>query len=80
MCAAQATEVLLAAIARSDGTRRSIVRALFATRIRAGLLGSFGFTPEGDITRRSVAIYRLSRGALRPWRVIEPPATLLRGG
>ena len=34
--AAQATEVMLAAIARSDGTRASITRELFATRLTDG--------------------------------------------
>jgi DNA-binding SARP family transcriptional activator len=37
---AQATEVLLDAIARSDGTRASVSRALLATRIKDGLIGT----------------------------------------
>jgi len=77
--AAEATEVLLAAIARSDGTRASIVRALFATRMHDSLLGSFGFTRTGDITQRAIAVYRIRDGALRPWRVVTPRATLIGG-
>ncbi len=61
--AAQATEVLLDAIARSDGTRGSILRALFATRVTDGLLGSFGFDANGDITESPTTILRVGRGA-----------------
>ena len=60
--AAQATEVLLDAIARSDGTRASVVQELFRTRVRDGLLGSFGFDRNGDITESPVTIVRVARG------------------
>ena len=60
--AAQATEVLLDAIARSDGTRASVVEGLFETRVRGGLLGSFGFDANGDITESPVTILRVARG------------------
>jgi DNA-binding SARP family transcriptional activator/ABC-type branched-subunit amino acid transport system substrate-binding protein len=59
--AAQATEVLLDAIARSDGTRASVVKELFETRVRDGLLGSFGFDRNGDITESPVTIMRVAR-------------------
>jgi DNA-binding SARP family transcriptional activator/ABC-type branched-subunit amino acid transport system substrate-binding protein len=60
--AAQATEVLLDAIARSDGTRASVVEELFATRITNSLLGSFGFDRNGDISESPVTIVRVQRG------------------
>jgi DNA-binding SARP family transcriptional activator/ABC-type branched-subunit amino acid transport system substrate-binding protein len=60
--AAQATEVLLDAIARSDGTRASVVEELFETRVRNGLLGSFGFDRNGDITESPVTILRVRGG------------------
>ena len=59
--AAQATEVLLDAIARSDGTRASVVRELFATSVTDGLLGSFGFDANGDISESPVTIVRIQR-------------------
>jgi ABC-type branched-subunit amino acid transport system substrate-binding protein len=59
--AAQATEVLLDAVARSDGTRASVVRELFETRVRDGLLGSFGFDANGDISESPVTIVRIER-------------------
>ena len=59
--AAQATEVLLDAIARSDGTRESVLRELFRTRVRDGLLGSFRFDRNGDISESPVTIMRVVR-------------------
>jgi branched-chain amino acid transport system substrate-binding protein len=60
--AAQATEVLLDAIARSDGTRASVVEELFATRVADGLLGTFGFDENGDISESPITIVRVQRG------------------
>jgi class 3 adenylate cyclase/ABC-type branched-subunit amino acid transport system substrate-binding protein len=77
--AAQATEVLLDALKRSDGTRASLLHELFATRVRNGILGSFAITPDGDITRAAVTMYRVTQGALRSARVITPPASLVGG-
>jgi branched-chain amino acid transport system substrate-binding protein len=59
--AAQATAVLLDAIARSDGTRGSILDALFATRVDDGLLGSFRFDANGDISESPITILRVAR-------------------
>ena len=57
--AAQATEVLLDAIGRSDGTRASVVDELFATRVKNGILGSFTFDRYGDVVPAPVRIYRI---------------------
>ncbi len=59
--AAQATEVLLDAIARSDGTRASVLREVFATTVRNGLLGSFSFDANGDVSDMPVTIARIDR-------------------
>ena len=59
--AAQATEVLLDAIARSDGTRASVLREVFATTVRNGLLGSFSFDANGDVSDMPVTIGRIDR-------------------
>jgi branched-chain amino acid transport system substrate-binding protein len=58
--AAQATEVLLGAIARSDGTRRSVLAQLRGTRVRGGILGSFRFDRGGDKVPGSVSVYRIT--------------------
>ena len=85
---AQATHVLLDAIARSDGTRASIVSELFRTRVKDGLIGSFSFDRYGDITESPVTIVRVQRqgnstvnqsvdGAVVE-RVVRPKASLVR--
>jgi branched-chain amino acid transport system substrate-binding protein len=71
--AAQATEVLLQAIARSDGTRASVVRELFATRVKDGILGSFSFDRNGDIVPRPVGVYRFERGKFVVDGVVRVP-------
>jgi len=62
--AAQATEVLLDAIARSDGTRASVVEQLFATKVEDGILGSFTFDERGDIDPAPVGVYRFRDGRI----------------
>jgi branched-chain amino acid transport system substrate-binding protein len=71
---AQAADVLLDATARSDATRASVTRALFRTRVRHGVVGSFSFTPTGDTTAGSVTMIRVKHGRPVPVRVITPPA------
>jgi ABC-type branched-subunit amino acid transport system substrate-binding protein/DNA-binding beta-propeller fold protein YncE/predicted Ser/Thr protein kinase len=56
---AQATEALLAAIARSDGTRLSVVRELHELRIVDGILGTFRFDQYGDSTLNYTTIVRV---------------------
>jgi len=60
--AAQAMEVLLDAIARSDGTRASVLRELFRAKVTAGLLGDFSFDENGDISESPITILRAERG------------------
>jgi DNA-binding SARP family transcriptional activator/ABC-type branched-subunit amino acid transport system substrate-binding protein/streptogramin lyase len=84
--AAEATEVLLDAIARSDDTRRSVVRKLAHTRIQDGLLGTFAIDPNGDPAPAPITVVRLERrtGAntilsydgARVLRSIAPPPRL----
>lgn len=62
--AAQAAEVLLDAIARSDGTRASVVEELFATKVEDGILGSFTFDELGDIDPAPVGVYRYKDGEI----------------
>jgi branched-chain amino acid transport system substrate-binding protein len=56
--AAAATQSLLDAIARSDGTRPAIVRALSTARLDATTVGEMAFDRNGDTTNRPIAIYR----------------------
>jgi branched-chain amino acid transport system substrate-binding protein len=75
--AAQAIDVLLDAIARSDGTRASVTMNLFNTDISNGILGSFFITPTGDTTLNAVAIYRIIGGTVTTFANIVVPDALL---
>ena len=75
--AAQAVDVLLDAIARSDGTRASVTRNLFTTRVSNGILGSFFITPTGDTTLNAVAIYRIKGGEVKTFATIIVPDALV---
>jgi branched-chain amino acid transport system substrate-binding protein len=71
--AAQAAEVLLDAIARSDGTRASVVEELFATKVENGILGSFTFDRFGDIDPAPVGVYRFEGGKIVVDGVVRTP-------
>jgi ABC-type branched-subunit amino acid transport system substrate-binding protein/predicted Ser/Thr protein kinase len=58
--AAQATELVVQAIARSDGTRASVLRELRAAKVDGGILGSFRLDRNGDITPAQIPIYRVT--------------------
>jgi branched-chain amino acid transport system substrate-binding protein len=45
---AQAAQVMLDAIAASDGTRPSVIEQMFAVEVTGGLLGDFNFNENGD--------------------------------
>ena len=71
---AQAAEVLLDAIARSDGTRAVVVEELFDTRVSGGILGSFSFDQNGDMTPAPVALYSVRNGAVVVDGVVRVPS------
>ena len=71
--AAQATEVLLDAIGRSDGSRASVVEELFETRVENGILGSFTFDRFGDIDPAPVGVYRYEGGKIVTEGVVRAP-------
>jgi YVTN family beta-propeller protein len=58
--AAQATEVVLQAIAGSDGSRAGVLERLRATEVRNGPLGSFRFDRNGDITPAKLTVLRVT--------------------
>ena len=70
--AAQAAQSLLAAIARSNGSRASVNTELRTTPTVDGILGSFHFDPNGDTTLGTVTIYRIQNGKAVIWQVVQP--------
>ena len=47
---AQAAQVLLDAIAKSDGSRSDVISKVFASKVTDGLIGSFEFNKNGDLS------------------------------
>ena len=81
--AAQSAEILLDAIAHSDGTRASVTRELFKTRVENGILGDMRFDKNGDPVEALVTIRRIVRPSRAPNgsvadRVVIGRAALLR--
>ena len=72
----ESTSLLLDAIRRaSDSGRRrvrrsAVRRALFATRARSSVLGTYAVTPPGDTTLRDYGAYHVLGGRLVFWKVI----------
>ena len=61
---AQAAQVLADAIAKSDGTRSDVISKVFATKVNDGLIGSFGFNKNGDLTgaKGAAVLYTIYTG------------------
>lgn len=59
--AAEAANVLMDAIANSDGTRAGVRAALFRVR-RDGLLDRIAFGGNGDVVPQRIAVYRVADG------------------
>jgi YVTN family beta-propeller protein len=86
--AAAATEVLLDAIARSDGTREGVARALKETRLDDSVLGPIELDANGEPVSNLFSILRIERGGAPqnvllategtvPVGTIDPPADLV---
>lgn len=57
---AQSAEILLDAIARSDGTRASVTEQVRQTTVKNGILGDVSFDPNGDLVKGPITILRFS--------------------
>jgi serine/threonine-protein kinase len=88
--AGQAAQLVVQAIARSDGSRASVLRALRTSKVKDGLLGTFSFDRNGDNTSALVPIMRITgttppgvdlpdyfRGSVLD-RVVAVPASLVQ--
>jgi branched-chain amino acid transport system substrate-binding protein len=53
---AQAAQVLLDAIANSDGTRAKVIESLFSTKVKNGYLGTFNINENGDPSEAGGAV------------------------
>jgi branched-chain amino acid transport system substrate-binding protein len=75
--AAQAADVMLAAIAASDGTRAGVADQLFKVNITNGILGHVQFNPNGDVNSNPVTIYIVAHGKSATYKVIVPALSLV---
>ncbi len=76
--AAQAAEVIITAIATSNGSRASVAAQLFKTKVTNGILGSFAINANGDTSSNPVTIYVIKGGKATTLKVIVPPVSLVR--
>jgi len=58
---AQAAQIILSAIAKSNGTRTSVTTNMFKTKVQNGIMGSFHFDKNGDIVpTKAISFDKLS--------------------
>ena len=76
--AAQAAEVVVAAIAQSNGTRADIAKQLFKINLKGSILGDVSFNSNGDVTSNPVTIYKVKGGKSTTFTVIVPPKSLVK--
>jgi branched-chain amino acid transport system substrate-binding protein len=74
--AAQATQILLNAISKSDGTRSSVNAQIFKTKVSGGILGTFAIDRNGDTTLKGITVYKIVNGKGPFNRLIIPPKSL----
>jgi hypothetical protein len=82
---AQAAQVMLDAIAASDGTRTDVIAKMFDTKVTDGLLGSFEINDNGDPEKASGAvvgftIYEATTKLDNPTVVAPKPETVTAAG
>jgi len=75
--AAQAAQVILKAIANSDGTRASVASELFKVNLPTGILGPVAFNANGDVSANPVTIYTAKGGKAVTYKVIVPKNSLV---
>ena len=76
--AAQSAQVMLDAIAKSDGTRASVANNLLHTKVTDGILGSFSINSNGDTNSNPVTMYRIKGGKQTTYKTITPPQSLVK--
>jgi ABC-type branched-subunit amino acid transport system substrate-binding protein len=58
---AQATQIIMNAIAKSNGTRASVTQQMFKQRVNNGIMGTFHFDKNGDIVpTKAISFDKLS--------------------
>jgi branched-chain amino acid transport system substrate-binding protein len=76
--AAQAAEVMVQALAQSNGTRADVAKQLFKVHLKNSILGNVSFNSNGDVSSNPITIYRVKSGKTTTMKVIVPPNALVR--
>jgi branched-chain amino acid transport system substrate-binding protein len=76
--AAQATEVMVQAIAKSNGSRSDVTKQMFKVLLRNSILGTLSFNSNGDVTSNPVTIYQVKGNSAPTLKVIVPPKALVK--
>ncbi|HEV8463165.1 MAG TPA: branched-chain amino acid ABC transporter substrate-binding protein [Gaiellaceae bacterium] len=76
--AAQAAEAMVQAIKQSKGTRADVTAQLFKINLKNSILGNLSFNKNGDVTANPVTIYQVKNGKSTTYKVIVPPASLVK--
>jgi branched-chain amino acid transport system substrate-binding protein len=77
--AAQAAQVLLGAIAKSNGTRGSVSSGLFGLDIKNGILGNFKIDANGDTTLGTVSFGQMKGEDAKFVQLITPNVKFVKG-
>ena len=78
--AAQAAEVLLAAIEKGGTDRAAVSSALFETDVTDGIIGSFQIDENGDTTLGLVSVYQVKNGEETYVKSVTPELDFVEGG
>ncbi len=76
--AAQAADVMIQAIAQSNGSRADVAKQLFKVNLKGSILGNVSFNANGDVTSNPVTIYKVKGSTYPPYKVIVPPKALVK--
>jgi branched-chain amino acid transport system substrate-binding protein len=76
--AAQAAQVMLDAVSKSDGTRASVASNLLHTKVTNGILGNFTINSNGDTSNNPVTMYKIVGGKQTTFKTITPPPSLVK--
>jgi branched-chain amino acid transport system substrate-binding protein len=77
--AAQAAQVLLTAISKSNGTRADVASKLFGLNVTNGILGNFSINKNGDTTLGTVTIGQMNGQDAKFITLIKPSVQFATG-
>ena len=77
--AAQAADIMLDAVAQSDGTRADVAEKITNRSIKNSILGTFKLDKNGDTTLGTVTINQVKGGTTRIVRTITPKLSFVKG-